>query len=493
MGAVDVSRSRGTSLSAHIWLLFVGLTFVALTAVIDVSSVFALGASFACAVIVRTSLSPLARAYVAYIVLGLVVAPRFAVIPHIYIDRTQFLASLWILAACLGAVISSRTDRPAPRVPVAASGQRVTPAVLIAIGSLLAGYLLVSRGSFGVAGQYATGISGGGYLGLLVQIGPPSAAGALLSTLARPTRTSGALVVPAALVALQAVALTYSGFRGAAPFYVLAVALCAFRPAASKRTMPVGRRVVVGAVLFCFMGGLLLNGASVRQNDATAAGYASAGISVSNALPTVVQRFDESTYLARADESRHDPAAREAVSLRNQLAAIVPRFLYPSKGIVDYGHQVSVAVYGAPASTRNSSTVTTFGDALINVGVAGGVILVAIYVFLFDSVFRRMRSAATVRALSVRVALVMAAVNLEAPAVLNLVGILRVSLAIVVAQWLVARVFTPLAGRRHDVADRPRRGGGQRPTARSDITPLAEPADDGAAGRDLTRPSGART
>ena len=201
---MDVNRSRGSSLFAHCWVLLLGLTVVALTAAINASSVFALGASFACAVIVRASLSPLARAYVAYIVLGLVVAPRFDVIRNIDIDRTQFLASLWILAVCIGAAISSRTSSSTPRVRVAPSGQWVTPAVLIAIFSLLAEYVLVSRGSFGVAGRYATGISGGDHLGLVVQIGPPSAAGALLSTLVRRTRTTVALVVPAALVALQA-------------------------------------------------------------------------------------------------------------------------------------------------------------------------------------------------------------------------------------------------------------------------------------------------
>lgn len=477
MGTVGLNKPPETGWLVQLWLLALGLAVVALVAAVDASSMLALGASIACAVVVRASLSPLARAYVAYIVLGLVVAPRFATVPNVNLDRTQFLASLWILAACLGGVISSRTGRSSPRLRTVPSLQRLTPAVFIAILSLLAEYVLVARGSFGVAGQYATGNSGGGYLGLLVQIGPPSAAGALLATLARPTRTTGDLVVPAALVALQAVALTFSGFRGAAPLYVLAVALCSFRPAAAKRRMPVGRRLVVGAALFCFVGGLFLHGASVRQSAATAAGSAAPHISVSNALPTVVQRFDESPYLARADESRDQPAAREAVSLRNQLTAIVPRFLYPSKGNVDYGQQLSIAVYGATANTRNSSTVTTFGDAMINGGLPGGFVLVAIYVFLVDAVLRRTRRAATVQSLSVRVALVTAALNLEAPAGLNLVGILRASIAIVVAQWLVARVVLPLAGHPRGALNR------RRPDASSDV---------GTAERGLSRPSEVR-
>ena len=458
---------------AHLWVLALGVAGVALTAVIDASSILALGAALSCAVIIRASLSRLARAYVAYIILGLVVAPRFAIIPNANLDRTQFLASLWIFAVCLGGVVSSRTSRSSPRFRAAVYGRRITPAVFVAILSLLAEYALVARGSFGVAGQYATGDSGGGYLGLLVQIGPPSAAGALLATLGRPTRTTNDLFVPAALVALQAVALTFSGFRGAAPLYVLAVALCSFRPAASKLRAPLGRRVIVGTTLICFVGALFLHGASVRQSAATAAGSTAPHISLSNALPTVVQRFDESTYLARADESRDLPAVKEAVSLRNQLGAIVPRFLYPSKGNIDYGQQMSIAVYGAPANTRNSSTVTTFGDAIINVGLPGGFVLVAIYYFLVDAVFRRMRKAATVRALSVRVALVTAALNLEAPAGLNLVGILRVSITIVVAQWLVARAFTPLADRRRDVADRAWPSGRLQPTTRDRTAPDA--------------------
>lgn len=472
MGTVGLNKPSETGWLVHLWLIALALAVVALVAAVDASSMLALGASIACAVVVRASLSPPLRAYVALIILGFVVAPGFATVPNLNLDRTQFLASLWILAACLGGVISSRTGRSYSRLRAVPSLQRLSPAMFIAIVSLLAEYVLVAGGSFGVAGQYATGNSGGGYLGLLVQIGPPSAAGALLATLARPTRTTGELVVPAGLVALQAVALTFSGFRGAAPLYVLAVALCSFRLAAPKQRMPVGRRLIVGATLLCFLAGLLLNGASVRQSAATAAGSAAAHISISNALPTVVQRFDESPYLARAYESRDQPAAREAVSLRNQLTAVVPRFLYPSKGNVDYGQQVSIAVYGAPASTRNSSTVTTFGDALINAGLTGGFILVTIYVFLIDAVFRRMRRAATVQSLSVYVALVTAVLNLEAPAALNLIGILRVSIAIVVAQWLVARVLPP-AGRLRGAPNH------RRPDASS---------DSGTAERGMSRP-----
>ncbi len=451
---------------AHLWLLALGVAIVVLTAVIDASSMLALGAALSCAIISRASLSRLARAYVAYIILGLVVAPRFSTIPNVNMDRTQFLASLWILAVCVGGVVSSRTSRSSPRRRAAVYGQRITPAVFIAILSLVAEFALVAQGSFGIAGQFATGDSGGGYLGLLVQIGPPSAAGALLATLGRPTRTTGDLLVPAALVALQAVALTFSGFRGAAPLYVLAVALCSFRPATSKLRAPLGRRLIVGTTLICFVGALFIHGASVRESTATAAGFTAPQISLSNALPIVAQRFDESTNLTAADESRDLPAAKEAVSLQDQIRAIVPRILYPSKGNIDYGRQVSIAVFGAPANTRNSSTVTGFGDAILNFGLIGGFVLVAIYFFLVDAVFRRMRKAATVRALSVRVALVTAALNLEAPAVLNLVGILRVSLAIVAAHWLMARVFTPLAERRRDVADRRLYGGRLQPTTR---------------------------
>lgn len=490
MGTVGLNKSPKTGWLVHLWLLGLALAVVALAAVVGASSMLAVAASLVCAVIIRASLSPLVRAYVAYIVLGLVVAPRFAIIPNVNLDRTQFLASLWILAACLGGVISSRTSRSSVRFRAAPSGERVTPAVFISVLSLLAEYVLVSRGSFGVAGQYATGDSGGGYLGLLVQIGPASAAGALTATLARPTRRTSDLVVPATLVALQAVALTFSGFRGAAPLYVLAVALCSFRPPASKRRMPVGRRMVVGATLFCFVVGLFLHGASVRQGAATAAGSAAPHISVSNALPIMVQRFDESQFLAQADETRDQPAAREAVSLRNQLTAIVPRFLDPAKPNVDYGQKVSIAVYGAPADTRNSSTVTTFGDAMINAGLPGGLVLVAIYVLLVDAVFWRTRRAATVRSLSVRVALVTASLNLEAPAGLNLIGILRVSIAIVVAQWLVARAFAPLAIRRRDVADRRWRSGGQQSTR--DTAPLDASAQHGAARPGMARPSDAR-
>lgn len=440
---------------AHLWVIALSVAMVALTAVINVSfsSVLALVLALCCTIIIRASLSRLARAYVAYVILGLVVAPRFAIIQDLNLNRTQFLASLWILAICLGGVVSSRTGRLSARFRTDVYGHRITPAVVIATLSLIAEYTLVVQGSFGVAGQYATGDSGGGYLGLLVQIGPASAAGAFLATLGRAKRTTVELVVASAMVALQAVALTFSGFRGAAPLYILAMVLCYLRPTVVRSRAPMGRHVVVATVLFCFVAALFLRGASVRQSAASAAGVEAPHISLTNALPIVVQRFDESTALAQADQLRGVLAVREAVSLRNQLIAIVPRFIFPSKGNVDYGNRVAIAAFRAPSNTRNSATLTTLGDAIINLGLSGGFAMVAIYVFVVDTVFRRMRRVATVRSLSVRVALVMAALNLEAPVVLNLIGIVRVTITIFVAQWLVARALTPF-GSKDDASDR---------------------------------------
>jgi len=249
------------------------------------------------------------------------------------------------------------------------------------------------------------------------------------------------------LVVLQAVALAYSGFRGAAPFYVIAVVICAIGMSGPLTDRPIGKQAFGGVLVATLMIGLFALGVSVREDAASAAGTGQGTMSRTNFLPTTIQRFDESRALDKAWEYRNDAAAHNAVSLRDQVTAIIPRVLYPAKNTVDYGQEVSIAVYGSPVTTRNSNTVTTLGDALINLGLARGVVLIGAYLFLFDTAFRRLRSAATVMSLSVRVAVLVAALNLESAAVLNIVSTIRISLAVLALQWVVKKIIPSRAGR----------------------------------------------
>jgi len=450
---VRQAAPQARSLS-HVWICSFTLAVIATLTLYGRSPVLAVAGSLVCAIVVRTSLSPLARSYIVYVLLCLVIAPRFGINAATGVETAEMLAPLWIVAASFGGVLASLRKQSSQSLRSGPFLEPVTPAVIVSLASLVAVYFLQSRDSFGLAGQLATGVSGGGYLGVLAQAGPPSAAGALLSILGRPKAARSALALSAGLVVLQAGALAYSGFRGAAPFYIIAVAICAIGVRGPLMDRPFGKQAFGGVLVASLMIGLFALGVSVREDAALAAGTGQGSMSRTNFLPTIIQRFDESRALGKAWEYRNDAAARSAVSLGDQVTAIIPRVLYPAKGTVDYGHGVSIAVYGSPTTTRNSNTVTLLGDALINLGLAGGLVLIGAYIFLFDTAFRRLRSAATVTSLSIRVAVLVAALDLESPAVLNIVGTIRISLAVLALQWVVKKIIPSRAPATREVETR---------------------------------------
>lgn len=406
------------------------------------ASGIALALSLACTVSVRKSLSPLVRSYIVYLILVLVIAPRFSQDRVNIAGATGVLAALWISSACLGGSLAGKGAERLEAPERTMSIEPVTSALLVSVAGLVSAWVLRSSDSFGVTGQLASGVSGGGYLGLLVQLGPPSAAGALLSTLRRSSATRNALVLSSGSVVLQAVTLAYSGFRGAAPLYLIAIAVCAVGLSGRLRSISIGKRAFAGVVILSFMIGLFTLGASIRRDAQLSAGFGgNGGLTMTNFTSTIIERFDDLSNLNRAQQYRDSDAARSAVSLQDQVAAIIPRAFYSEKPVVDYGRQVSIAIYNEPTTTRNSSTVTTFGDAFINLGSVGAVVLLTAYVFLFDAAFRRWQFFATVRSLSVLVALVLAFLNVEAPAVLSIIGLLRVVLSIIAVQWAIARIF----------------------------------------------------
>jgi hypothetical protein len=422
---------------AHAWLCALTLTFIAALIVNSYAPTLAVTGSLVCVAVVWRSLSTLVRSYIAYIVLSLVIAPRFSGSIGARIETAEMLGALWIAAASLGGVLASLRKRRSKNFRVRPSLDPVAPALIVSTASLVAVFALRSSNSYGIAGQLATGVSGGGYLGLLAEVGPPMAAGALLSTLGRPEASKGRLVLSAGLVVLTAVSLTFSGFRGAAPSYIIAIMLCAVGVRKPSKNRANWRWVFGVSLVVGFIVGLFALGVASREDALSTAGVSQNKISLSNFLPTVIQRFDESTAISKAQEVRNDPNARRAVSILDQGAVIVPRFLYPAKGVVDYGHQVSVVIYGEPDAAHNSSTVTTFGDALINLGFEGAVALLVAYVFIFDTAFRRVGATSSVTSMSIRVAVFVALMDLEAPVMLSLISLVRLCLAIFALEWCV--------------------------------------------------------
>lgn len=387
------------------------------------------------------SLSPLVRAYIGLIVLGFAVAPSLSTLGTPGLEATRPLAASWIVASCLGGCLSSSMARSTPRLrPSTAS---VAPALLLSSASLLVTVHLLSNGSRGIAAQYAGEAGGGGYLGILVPVGPPAAAAAFLSLLRRGVGPLPWLGLAGISVACQALVLAFSGFRGAGPAYLLAVTLCWAHDPQRQRGSSLPVRLGAMALVIVSAVVLFLLGASARDQAAKSAGQSGMDLGDSNAqslLHVVADRLDYVPYLSAALTFRDDEDARHAVSIGRQLAAAMPRVLFPDKQTVDYGHAVAVAIFQLPPTTKTSSTVTSLGDAVINLGVGGGLFLVAAYVFIVDAVAARLHRAPGVAALAVRLIVVAATLDLEAPVVLSLIGMLRATIAVVVALF-VAKIL----------------------------------------------------
>lgn len=407
----------------------------------DYRAKMAIVVALACTVAVRRSLSTLVRSYIAFVALGLLIAPLYSNMGRAVIPETDLLAALWIGAANLGGCLAGMTRNRVHDSRQRSKPDSVVPALIVSTAGLASAYILRSQDSYGITGQLATGISGGGYLGLLAQMGPPSAAGAFLMASRRSQgSTKLMLVLSACSVALQSLTLALSGFRGAGPTYIIVIVICTVDLRQSLRHTSIGKVVLMGTLAMGLVFGLFTVGVSAREDAALSAGLSSSPLSPSGFVLAAIERFDESNYLRSAVEYQDDESARSAVAIRDQITAVVPRFLYPGKPTVDYGPRVSVAVYGAPVATRSSSTVTTFGDALINCGLAGGAGLVAAYVFILDMAFRKLRNASSVRSLSMLAAVVLAALSLENAAILSLIGLLRILLAITAVQWIMERL-----------------------------------------------------
>ncbi|MBX6389560.1 MAG: hypothetical protein IRZ08_11275 [Frankia sp.] len=314
--------------------------------------------------------------------------------------------------------------------------------LVVSIGCLLLQWWQLRAGTTGLAAQLVGGSSGGGYVGLAAQLGPPLAAAALLARAAGGALRSPGAIIAAVLVGLHAFTLAYTGFRGAGPFYLLAVLLCAAD--LGRRRSSLTRRLTAAGVCALAVATLFLFAAEQRVHDVTADSYVGSGaqsVDLDNMLEVVTSRMDHAPFLARGIEMRADASAQAAVALSDQVAAVVPRFLYEQKDVVAYGRAVARAFYGVDPHSTTSSTITAYGDAVVNLGVAGALVLIVGHVALIDHLHRRLGASGSVRALAMRVALLQIAVfNIGTPVVLSLVGMLRICLVVAVLGEVAGRV-----------------------------------------------------
>ena len=115
---------------------------------------------------------------------------------------------------------------------------------------------------------------------------------------------------------------------------------------------------------------------------------------------------------------------QEAVSWTFQVEALIPRFIWPDKPVIDYAQRVSVAVYGEYG--RTSSTITTIGDTLVNFKIPGMIIAAVLLGFVLSLAERRVRSSVGLASLVLAAALSYAATgSQEEPLILVVADVLR--------------------------------------------------------------------
>jgi len=277
----------------------------------------------------------------------------------------------------------------------------------------------------GYAAQLVNGISTPtGILGTLSAAAPIVTLALLLNSIGSDRRSRGAMVLAGA----QLIVLALSGFRGAGVVFIISIfvgaALTLPRGSAWRRSsrLMIAVPVLMIAIVFTF-----IIGANVKNSAANEVGVSSSGtqlFTMDNALKNTSTRLQLDSSLDTAIKYRGSAAAKEAVSWEKQLGAVVPRFLWPEKPIVDYGQRVSVAIYGMIYG-QSSSTVTTIGDALLNFG-SVGLALIGLFVgFSVSRVEARMQRGLGSLSVVLVAVFVYSAIGQEDPIILILVGILR--------------------------------------------------------------------
>ena len=341
-------------------------------------------------------------------------------------DRPPQLVAIvvmWAFGAAAGAFIgrgaaAARTDRDwaPPRWPHFA-----LTAGLIAVQAIL-----ILSGQLGYEAQLTLGLTTPeGLPGILATAAPVVSLMLLISALGSQRRVSGAALLPA----LEATVLALSGFRGTAVFFIMAIvfagALTLPRSSPWRRSR---RVIVVASILAAVAVANFVVGANVRNVAATQLGVSSEGtqlFSLDQALPVVTTRLDEGAPLQAAIQFQDSLSVQEAVSWTFQVEALIPRFIWPDKPVIDYAQRVSVAVYGYQYG-QTSSTITTIGDTLVNFKIPGMIIAAVLLGFVLSLAERRVRSSVGLASLVLAAALSYAvAGSQEEPLILVVAGVLR--------------------------------------------------------------------
>jgi hypothetical protein len=389
------------------------------------------------AYVVARRTSPALRVYVVVFALWFLFPPLLGLdsgLPEL--SQAWALAALWLLAWTAGQLLLGGTGRAEPKSHhqeiISASGATFG---LVAIGLVALGIQAFAiRHSGSSYGLQLQGISNTSLSGTFATLAGPALVAALIVSWNASTRRLRKFL--AVLIMIEATLSAFSGFRGAAILYLLSatVSFVVVHPPSSSRN----RNALVGGVLAAILIGvpLIFVASEVRQNAAAAVGITNNGLTLASLPREVANRFDEVPNLAAALQPL-TPTAQAAVAMSHQAEIFIPRELWPSKPIFNYGEQVSSAIYGNPASYNTSSTITWLGDLYLNGGVwmilASGVGFGA----LVCQALRRSTQAGPLMVIVI-VLLITALFNAESPLVLAIAGFLK-SFLILALVCLVAR------------------------------------------------------
>jgi hypothetical protein len=362
----------------------------------------------------------------------------------------------WSLAIAAGTLMGGTTSQR--RSPTSGSWKRMAWTHYALCGGLIgvSVFLALTSGS-GYEAQLMTGLTTPtGILGTLSVAAPFVTLILVLSAIKSDRRMIGAIVLSGA----QMLALALSGFRSAAGDFILAILVGA------ALTLPRGsvwrrksRLLIVMPVLLMLTISTFMLGSNVRNEAASRLGISSSGtrlFTLDNAAHNTLTRLQLGSSLGKAIEFQNDKTAKAAVSWTTQFAAVIPRFLWPEKPIVDYGQRVSVAIYGYTYG-QSSSTVTTVGDSLLNFGLVGLVLIGFLAGYAFRRFEMRLRSNSGWLSVVVGIVIVYSVLDQESPVILIIIGILR-NFLVTAGLWAAATLIANIKrtrGSRTTVAMRP--------------------------------------
>jgi hypothetical protein len=351
------------------------------------------------------------------------------------------LVVLWTSGLAIGGLLAGTGSAPvtARRWSVPRWPQFLLTAGLIAVSAWL-----VLTGQLGVQAQLTLGLSTPvGILGALSTTAPVMTVILVVCALASQRGVPAA----AALLIAQTTVLSLSGFRGAAASFVVSVACAAAITLPSDSPWRRPRRIALtGATLVAVAVIGFIAAANVKDRVATDLGASSAGtrlFGIEQTLPMLSARLDSGAPLQRAIDLNSDSSVQEAVSWSAQAEAIVPRFLWPDKPVIDYGRQVAASAYGL-RHLNTSSTLSTLGDTFINVKVYGVAIVAMLLGFALNKAERMIRNGVGLPTLVIAGVLSVVVVGQEEPLILALVGLVRNTLlasALLLACSATYRIF----------------------------------------------------